>query len=250
MGVAYGIDPFWANQTNQGRTHVARVGVVQDGIQVNVDIGSTSSYAGINWFDLSSNGRNLSLTGSPTLSSQNGGYFTFNESKYARRGSTTLDLSAGVSMEIIFRSSEIETRSQNIFAYSNVGLTPQLSLACPGNGSLRWRTYTTWFGISNQENVGMELFLPNLKNNTWYHVIGTYDSAGISNIYLNGSVGITSTFPASSYSSSYSSSIYVSTLILSDGLRGDIAKIAIYNRPLTLAEVERNFGAMRRRYGI
>ena len=60
--------------------------IVTNGLVVHVDAANRSSYsgAGSTWFDLSGNNLNFTLTGSPTHSTNNGGYFTFNgSSQYA-----------------------------------------------------------------------------------------------------------------------------------------------------------------------
>ena len=44
MGVAYGINPTWAAQTDAGRTHIATKGIVQSGLVLNLDAGVSSSY--------------------------------------------------------------------------------------------------------------------------------------------------------------------------------------------------------------
>ena len=60
MGVMYGVDPTWAGQTNEGRTHIATKGIVQSGLVLNLDAGVLSSYPGngATWTDLSATGRN------------------------------------------------------------------------------------------------------------------------------------------------------------------------------------------------
>ena len=60
MGVAYGISPTWAAQTDEGRTHIATRGIVQDGLVLNLDAGVSSSYSGsgTTWTDLSSSPNN------------------------------------------------------------------------------------------------------------------------------------------------------------------------------------------------
>src|SRR6056300_1744909 len=67
MGVMYGVNPTWAAQTNEGRTHIATKGVVQSGLVLNLDAGVLSSYpgSGTTWTDLSGNGYNHTLISSP-----------------------------------------------------------------------------------------------------------------------------------------------------------------------------------------
>ena len=79
MGVAYGINPTWAAQTDAGRIHIATKGVVQDGLVLNLDAGASTSYpgSGTNWSDLSGNGNNGTLVNGVGYVGTNGGALVF-----------------------------------------------------------------------------------------------------------------------------------------------------------------------------
>jgi hypothetical protein len=54
--------------------------IIADGLQVHLDAGNLASYSGSGstWFDISGNSRHATLENSPTWSSSNQGFFTFN----------------------------------------------------------------------------------------------------------------------------------------------------------------------------
>jgi TM2 domain-containing membrane protein YozV len=86
-----------------------------------------------------------------------------------------------------------------------------------------------------------------LSNNTWYHIIGTFNNSGLSTVYLNGvsdgSLQVTNwptgTITATPYIGTYAG--YVN---------GQIPVAKIYNTCLTASQVAQNFQALRGRYGI
>ena len=76
MGVFSGPADWWTDGTNEGRTHIATKGVVQDGIVLNLDAGSSTSYpgSGTTWTNISTSGSSFTLTNSPIYSNES---FTF-----------------------------------------------------------------------------------------------------------------------------------------------------------------------------
>jgi hypothetical protein len=246
MGVYGGPQREVSIQSASGRSLYSS-GVVQDGLVLNLDAGKFYSYpqSGITWTDLSGGGNIGTLTNGPTYSSANGGSIVFDGSNdYVTSSSTTLNLTAGVSVGVFFKSTDITSRQQGLFSY-NIGTlgNPYINFWCPGNGLLRWETFT-----STSPNVGGDLFSPtSLANNTWYHCIGTYNNSGVSNLYLNGLLVATSTYSASSYSS-YSAPIIIGQYSIFGNLSGNIAQVSIYNRALSAAEVLQNFYALKSRF--
>lgn len=93
-------------------------------------------------------------------------------------------------------------------------------------------------------------FAANVPVNTWTNAVVTYDVASATvTIYMNGNLlGTSSSFtpivPATTPVS------YVGWETNSSKFQGKIAATKIYNRALTADEVQQNFNALRRRYGI
>jgi hypothetical protein len=188
----------------------------------------------------------VDLTGTNTVTATNiaynsSGTFSFNGgSSIITSPSTTLNLSSGVSMEMIFQSTDIQSRAQGYMSFSPA---PQyINFYSPGNSTLRWETW------QNAGSVGGAFFSPaNLTNNTWYHAVGTYSSTGVAVLYINGVQVNAATYSSFSYGS------LTSTIRIGEYagyLSGIIPISKMYNRALTATEVQQNFNAHRGRYGL
>jgi hypothetical protein len=181
-----------------------------------------------------------------TYSSNNTFSFASANSNYIGGTSSTLDFTAGGSMEMVFQSTDIASRAQGFMQFvgaSSQGGTGYIDLYAPGNGKMRWEV------IGNVSAPGATSFTntTTLSNNTWHHIVGTFTSAGLSTIYFNGvadgSLQVTNwptgTITATPYIGTYAG--YVN---------GQIPVAKIYNTCLTAAQVQQNFQAIRGRYGI
>jgi hypothetical protein len=154
---------------------------------------------------------------------------------------TTLNLSAGVSMEMVFKCADIQTRQQGFMSFSEA--PHYINFWAPGNGSLRWENW-----VNTNSSTGGTIFSPtNLVNNTWYHAVGTYANNGTAILYINGVQVATSTYAAASYGLS---STYISFGSYAGYLLGSMPVSRVYTRPLTAVEVAQNFNAIRGRYGL
>jgi hypothetical protein len=168
--------------------------------------------------------------------------FSFNgSSSVVASPSTTLNLTSGVSMEMVFRSTDIQSRAQGYMSFSPA---PQyINFFSPGNSTIRWETW------QNAGSVGGAFFSPaTLTNNTWYHAVGTYSSStGVSVLYINGVQVNTATYSAFSYGN-LTSTIRIGEY--SGYLSGNIPISKMYSRALTANEVRQNFAAYAGRFGL
>jgi hypothetical protein len=204
-------------------------------------VGTTSFLPGGALPDLSGSVLAGTLTNGPVYSSANGGTIVFDGSNdFIVTPSITLNLSAGVSMEMVFRSTDIQSRAQGYMSFSPA---PQyVNFYSAGTGALRWETWI------NAGSVGGAFFSPaTLTNNTWYHAIGTYSNTGAAILYINGVQVASAAYAAVGYGS------LTSTIRIGEYagyISGSIPIAKIYNRPLSADEVARNFQAQRGRFGI
>lgn len=192
--------------------------------------------------DISSTGQIAQSYNDISYSTNNNGILVLDGSNdYANTASTTFDLSAGVSLEVVFKSTDLSSRAQGIMTLNSTA-GRYINFYMPGNGTLRWETWNP------ASTIGGAFFSSALSNNTWYHVIGTYKNDGTAVLYINGAVTNSATYTSSSYSSSY-----VTTCILGSYagyLSGNISLAKVYNKTLTQEEVLQNFNALRGRYGL
>jgi hypothetical protein len=218
-------------------------GIVTDGLVLWLDASNKPSYpgSGTTWTDLSGNNNNGTLVNGPTYSSTNGGAIVFDGvNDFVTRPSTTLNLSAGVSMELVFRSTDLNSRAQGFMQYNNY--PSYINFYCGGSGFLRWET---WVYIPT---VGGTIFTPtSLSNNTWYHAVGTFVN-GSSILYINGANVASASQPTGTYSSSYTEDIIIGSY--AGYMSGSVGIARIYNRALTAAEVAQNFNALKARFGL
>ena len=218
-------------------------GIVTDGLVLWLDAGITPSYpgSGTAWTDLSGNKNNGTLTNGPTYNSSNGGSIVFDGTNdYVTRPSATSNLSAGVSMELVFRSTDLNSRAQGLMQY--ITHPYYIDFYCGGNGSLRWET---WVPVPT---AGGAIYSPSiLSNNTWYHAVGTFIN-GSSILYINGANVASASQTPGTYSSSYTADIIIGDYY--GYMSGSVGIVRIYNRALTAAEVAQNFNALKARFGL
>ena len=188
----------------------------------------------------------VDLTGNNTITANSltynsDGSFNFNGSSSLITAAPTYNLSSGVSMEMVFKSLDIQSRGQGYMTFSPA--PAYINFYSPGDSTLRWETW-----VNAGTGLGGAFFSPaNLSNNTWYHAVGTYYN-GVSVLYINGVLVNTATYVATNYSSSYSAQLRIGEY--AGYLNGSITLSKLYNRALSAAEVKQNFNAHRGRYGI
>jgi hypothetical protein len=248
MGVAYGINPIWASQTNDGRTHIATKGIVQSGLRLNLDAGVSSSYpgSGNTWTDLSGNGNNITLSSTTYTSDAGGGIISSSSSSSATRSSalTNMNFSGGgftISVWIKHSGTVSTARVQRYFTMASSPLEgPVLRHNSSYNQSLHGYIFDS---TSNFRSIDLD---SQIVTNTYYNCVFTYDGS-VFRLYRNNSeVGtlsqtITLPTPGSSFSLFNSGGEY---------FEGSMYIAHYYNRALTASEIQKNFNALRGRFGI
>ena len=224
-----------------------------------LDAGNSNSYSGsgTTWTDLSRYGNNATLISSPTYSSSNNGYFTFNGSSQYAVTTTLVDFTLpvfgqGFTMEAWVYPTSSNTRNI-IFstAYSTSGT--------------QWQNYM-WYDTTSTlvtPNVfgSCQRFSGNQNDftspqafpiNNWYHVVVSSNNT-TSTIYVNGNL-IRSNFTGQPDNTNGSNSNSMESRIGAfkgyNYFTGNIAMVRIYSRGINNNEVTQNFNTFRGRYGI
>jgi hypothetical protein len=171
------------------------------------------------------------------------GTFSFNGSTsqiYSTSAFAT-NFANGGTLEMVFQSTDINSRAQGFMQY-NTG-SGYLNFYSSGSGKMRWEvigsTGTTYQGGFNNNTT--------LANNTWYHVVGTFNSSGLCSIYINGLLDGTqqqTNYPNGAWSATITIGQYAGYA------SGKIPVARVYNTCLTAGQVRANFQAIRGRYGI
>jgi hypothetical protein len=229
--------------------------MVTSGIELHLDAADRMSYpgSGTTWYDLSGNGRHLTLVNGPVPSDK---YFSFDGTgDYAERTSVGLSLSS-FTIDTVVRPTSNPGNYRAFFSateaslndyeyginwdmgpYSSaafIDINVEISRAFGGFYNRDVKTSSTPFGTWAHLAIVVD------------HISDTYTQ------YVNGVAEYSSTY---SGTITYFDRIRVGARFYSGGTQGtffpgDIAKSTLYNRALTAAEVDQNYQVFRQRFGI
>ena len=224
--------------------------VVDTNLMVWVDAAQTASYSGsgATWTDLSGNGKNYTLSNSPTFSSTTGGgviTFAGASSQYATTAAT------------LFNSTTTNTYTMNLWVYpTGAG---QL-VAVTGQATINTSYHYSAMEISaagvikfGQWTGGMTTIATSTQSlNAWYNLVITYNGT-TATAYINGtSVGSSNIIWSAPGANTFFPLMAIDgTNMGTNGYAsGSVGAFMAYNRALTADEVTTNFNALRGRYSI
>lgn len=230
--------------------------IVNSGLVLHLDAGSTRSYpgSGTTWTDLSNNNNNGTLVNVPTFSSLNNGSIVFNgTNNYVTLPTNLLKHETGnpFTFSIWFKTSStgiILGQQDSATPGGAGGGVPAIYVG--SNGTLN--TTCFWGGDVNNRAATSSA----VNDGNWKNITVTF-SSGSHISYLNGSSYSTFTKTQTSYATNYyyflgsgSADASWPNAPASVYFNGNIANILYYNRGLSAAEIRQNFNALRGRYGI
>lgn len=206
---------------------------VVDGLVLCLDAANKKSYSGsgTTWYDVSGNNFNATLVSSPSYNSN--GYFVFTG---AQTATVSNPLSTQANKSQTWTVSALlnvdDTGSQNLLNLNN-GLYPSYGT----NNSLLYLNG----GVNDYYTYGGDI-----GNLGWKYITFRFNNlSGYRTIYSN-AVNISTSGPNATSTPSGNPA----TLTIASNLRGNLAKLEIYNRVLSDAEVLQNFSAVRGRFGL
>ena len=236
------------------------VGIVGNGLVMNLDAGNTSSYSGsgTTWADLSGNGNNETLVNSPTYSSANGGYFTFNGSTQYSSSSALSGSFTSFTVIVWFYPTSVTNYQNPIdcnYAYNgstgNIG--PRLEMT--SSGTLAWNYSNAT--ADNSSFYSHNVVSSGLAANTWHCAAITYDgNINSSTTYFNGKP---TEISRTTYGEPTGFVGTVNNVTIGKGFHlggaerlfaGRVSNVQIYNRALSATEVAQNYNALAGRYGL
>ena len=226
--------------------------IATDGLVLCLDAANPKSYPGSGtvWFDISGNSRNGTLTNSPTFSSSNQGYFSFDGTDdFVSIPDTTYPsaVSDNFSMEMWLRIPAAATWSNG----TNTGSIFTRGSFSGSHGIIR-NVADNSIGFWVRGTTGLGSASTTIARDTWYHVAGTW-TGSVARIYVNSAlagsatISLTGTFTSTVW---FVGSIQAQSGANGNRFRGDATGLKIYNRLLSDAEVAQNFNASRGRFGI
>lgn len=234
--------------------------IVTTNLVLNLDAGNASSYSGsgVNWFDISGNSNNGTLTNGPTFNSANGGSIVFDGTNdYIANIGTTSSFSFIQNTALTTLSFWIKFNSTSNLEYIT-GNTPTSAekgffLGKNTNGSLQITVINGSGSANDLINYTSPISLINDTN--WHNYTITIDKTINTNtIYKDGFIFSSG---AGTGAWTLSSGNSTRTLVLGNinnyffnFFNGNIANYLIYNSALTAPEVLQNFNALKNRFGL
>jgi hypothetical protein len=220
--------------------------IVTNGLVLNLDAANTKSYVSgsTNWFNLGDSSISGSLINNPGFSADGGGSMTFNGSNNYI-SVKDIDITSQISVEAWVYANSLGSYN---------GIVTQYSTSNPSTSSWILETFgsSAYFFIANGSNLYSGLIA--FSTGVWTHLMGVYNGSSIT-IYQNGIAG-TSTATSVLINNS-ALKINIGALYSSGGVEGGdgrwngkISSVRLYNRGLTIQEVQQNYNALKSRYGL
>lgn len=243
MSCFSGVTTSWLNQASSGHAFVSATKIVQSGLVLNLD----GNPNGTTWEDLSGNGYNGTLINNPTYTGGTG-YLSFNgTNQYVSTPFPIGITNTGTSTMEVWVNITLNTKGPFInigFGFDgwNIGIAGNAAsgdaYATAGNAIILYITYTA-STILATATAGWQM-LTLTKNNTSY------------SLYKNGTL-VVSTAAAAGRAPTTGAHIsymrYYSAIPEFFG-QNPVACARIYNKVLSLAEIQQNFNAQRARFGV
>jgi hypothetical protein len=224
------------------RLNIWPVSNVTSGLILNLDAGNITSYtgSGTTWYDLSGNNNNGTLTNGPTFSSVNGGVIVFDGTNdYVDVGNKTITLNSGFTVDTWIKLNS-NNRQQGFFGINS------------------YPSYITDFYMDTDNKMRFEFGISGTVSNvysyqafntiSWYNVVGTVTNSLIS-LYINGTFenSASVSFTINQISGNISIGSYNASTLCSSA---NISINKLYNRALTVTEIQQNFNATKTRFGL
>jgi hypothetical protein len=221
--------------------------VVTTGLVMHVDAGKTASYpgTGTTWTDLTGTVSAGTLANSATYSSANGGFLTFNGSNGLATfpNSTALDNQA-LTMEVWVKPTSL---GQAAFWFEKGNVNSQYSF-------FQYANAIYWRGVIGGSLVDLTVAesTAGLSTTVWNHMVATYVTGTGRRIYRNGTqvASDAQTGTVGTNAGGMSIAAYGGTGSNSYFYNGGLAICRIYNRALSLAEIQQNYNDQKARFGL
>jgi hypothetical protein len=233
--------------------------IVRNGLVLHLDAGSERSYpkSGTLWKDLSGNGNNGTLTNGPTFNSGNGGSIVFdgvNDFVQIPYNSywdsnvfgtaTNFTISCWAKINLFMNWDTLISKAD----FGTLG-----GWYSANEGAAIWTNATGFQAVFSSgvasNPAGSNIIISYSASNTqkWYHCCFTGDGTTL-RFYIDGiQVG---TGLVSSRSLSVTTSLVGPTMGRRDYLNGQMSMVMLYNRALSPIEIEKNFNATKKRFGL
>ena len=214
-------------------------------------VGATNGTANLSWRDMSGGGYNASIYGPLLYSSERGGCYDFSGVTGATAATATLGFSFASNMVPTTGNFTISTWIKN--PPTTVNQSGLFSNASSGDG-YRFgigKNGVYWL-IGPTYSESTVAFLNTLNSTSWYNVTAVFarsESTPQIRVYLNGIFQGSSNFNASQTAFTAGAPGMVRSPCCLNLFSGKIAKFNVYNRVLSVNEINSNFDAVKTKYG-
>ncbi len=223
--------------------------IVTNGLIFYLDAGQSTSYRGStsNWFDLSVNRNNSTLINTPTYSNTNGGYLSFASASSQYATATNPGNLSRWTAEVFVRFTSSYNTKVAMIIGGQYDLVSNLNFTIgTNNAPTNYNIAVGFFDGAWRSTTGI-----NYSLNTWFHIVGTYDGSAVRQ-YTNG-VQVDSLNYSGTPSSGGEIRInrrWDDVVSSSNLLDSNLAIARVYNRALSVTEIQQNLNAHRSRFGI
>lgn len=216
------------------------------GLTAVFDAANTRSYpgTGTTWADLAGGNYNATLNNSPTFSSSNGGFFTFNGTNTS--AVLTRPVQDDFSLCCWFQTTQSAGTADQW--YNGRGLVDGEVGGTVNDFGLSVGAGKVMFGTGNTDVTAVST--NTYSDNRWHYAVGTrLRASGSLILYVDGASVATTTGGTQSLTSP--TQLRIGSIQSQIGFfSGNISAVQIYNRVLSSTEVIQNFNALRSRYSV
>lgn len=236
--------------------HIHSPKIVTNGLILALDAANKRSYpgSGTTWTDLSGNGNNGTLVNAITFNSGNLGSIVFDTNEYITAsplptGTNLFTYSIWLYLEANWGGNFGGTNYATALLSGNATGTAELLLLTEGAGigppySLGFNRYGGGtVGSCTATNI-------NMPRQRWHNVVLVRDGSASQKLYLNGDLLTTGNVSNSFNSGTLHIAGAPAVPSYSAHLNGKISSIFLYNIGLSTQEVQQNFIATRKRFGL
>jgi hypothetical protein len=215
--------------------------IVTNGLVLCLDAADKKSYpgTGTTWFDRSGNGYNGTLIGGPTYNSSNGGSIVFD----GGNDHTTVNnfnVNNSITVEAWFNVTQ-SSWAPIIGNWNSTGNGDSWLLTKNNENKM---SFYVMFSVSTGDSISE---IQQTTNGVWQQYVGVFNNFNLS-LYKNGGLVNSKT---TAFNTLYQNSLQIWLGRFSSFyFGGNIGNCKVYNRALTLQEIQQNFNATRGRFGI
>ena len=243
----YGANFQISNST--GVVNVSSYAGVVSGLVLLQDAGFSPSYtgSGSTWTDVSGNSNNGTLVNSPTFSTSNGGYLSFNGTNQYVNISNSSSLQVGATFTVCawIRPTTLAAR-YGIFSTRAVNSTGSWQLEVGTGNAGTNRVSLTGIGTWIADSVNNVI----ATNQWWYVCVVKVNNATTgATFYVNGSAVSNNATAAYTIANNTDVKRIASGTNTLELFTGDIAEVLVYNRALNATEILQNYNYTRSVFG-